>query len=91
MEMRKRRTSKEANLLNWSIFTAPMDTKIPVPIKTKLNQKSQKNRVPVIDIEKIEIMIDYFAESPKKLPKKPKTQKIMTNKRSFFLCIYLRI
>jgi len=64
IDIKNKMTSKEANLIKLSISTAPIRKKRPLPTKTKLKRKFQKNKVPIIDMEKIATMRDCFGEKP---------------------------
>jgi len=58
MAMRKIITSREANFIKFSRFTARMRISIQLPINTKLSLKSQKKSVPKIEREKMAITRD---------------------------------
>ena len=84
MAMRKRITSREANLIKFSRFTARMRISTQLPINTKLNLKSQKKSVPKIEREKMAITKDCIRERPIRYPTIPRHNEIKNKKMHFF-------
>jgi len=78
-------TSKEANFMKFSKFTIWVIRRRLLPRNTKLSLNSQKKRVPRMDTENIEMIIDCFGEKPPKRLRIPRVSEMKSINRIFFV------
>jgi len=79
--IKKRITSRDANLMKLSISTLLVKNKIPLPRKTRLTLKSQKHNVPSIEKRNTKIVSDWADVKPLENPKKARVPEMAVKSR----------